>query len=341
MGRTITRAIAILAFSATACATGCAAGIGESRKETAAIAARIQSDFAQVRSAHETMVGEIERTYATAGSLDLSIDHLDVGQGGVFATCEGGRYYYKTVREGCSYYCSPPDGKIDDRIRTEVRIMGYLEDAVLRAFDASPPFLSIILYGVMEPTSIAIMYPWFDVVSLFPPGLDFGVFEWFRRGLESKSDKGAWSALPFVDLAAGWVMDLSSPVHAEGRIKGVAVTGVRMSAAGRRYLDGAGTAALLLAPDSTLIALSPAAREGLGFRPLAEDVMLRQMKENAALPETARLVHEGQDPGVRALGERILGGERRFDHELGGGRVAVEVVPVPEIGFLVVGLAQR
>jgi len=39
MGRTITRAIAILAFSATACATGCAAGIGESRKETAAIAA--------------------------------------------------------------------------------------------------------------------------------------------------------------------------------------------------------------------------------------------------------------------------------------------------------------
>ncbi len=333
MLRILSSACLVLALSS------CGTAVRESRDEVKAVAERMQSGFSAVRAAEDAMAAAIEAVYARGASLDLSVDGMDAKDGGIFATFEGGKYYYKTIKSGCSYYCSPM-GKVTDEIRREIRTMGYFEGALQAAWDALPPYLSIVFYGVHEPTSIGVMAPWMDVVSLFPPALPFTVFEWYRRGLASPGP-GLWAALPFADLGNGWVIDLAKPIKAAGKTKGVAVISVFMMKASDYYLGKAKTPLLLLASDSTLMGASPSARTAFALAPLEDTALLKQLSANSFAPASQRLSDPSRAPEIRALATRVLAGDSGFEATIGLSRWTVESARVPEIGFYLVGLGRR
>jgi len=317
--------------------SSCGAAARASRVETQAIGARIRADFAAVRAAEDALVASIESVYADS-SLELSVDGMDVAAGGEFAVFEGGKYYYKTARTGCCYYCSPR-GPVTDAMRREIRTMGYCEGALQKAWNSLPPYLSIVFYGIHEPTTIGMLYPWDDVVSVLPPGLCLMAFDWYRRGYTSKGS-GLWSAQPFADLTNGWTMDLSKSVRAFGATKGAAVIGVRIMKAGELYLGKAATPILLLASDSTLMGASPSARAAFGLAPLEDAALVKQMSANIFVPANQRLNHESRPDGIRSLAARVLAGESGFSQGIAGAEWRVESVRISEIGFYLVGLGK-
>jgi hypothetical protein len=333
MGRLLFAAFLALALCS------CGAAVRVSREETRAKAAEIEAGFRAVRAAEEALAASIEATYAGSGKLDLSVDGMDAERGGQFASFQGGKFYYKTSKAGCCYYCSPM-GPVTDAIRREIRLMGYFEGDLAAAHAALPDYLSVVFYGIREPTSIGVMFPWTDVVSTYPPGVSFSAFEWFRRGLASPGPS-LWSAQPFADLVNGWVMDLAKPIGAEGKTKGVVVIGIRMTKASEYYLGKAKTPLLLLAADSTVMGASPSARAATGLNPLEDAAMVRQLSANSFVPASQRLDYESRPPELRELAVKALSGQSGFDLSLGGASWAVESIRIPEIGFYLVGLGRR
>jgi hypothetical protein len=330
---------AFLTIAVSLWGASCGAELRASRAETVEVAARIRSGFSAIRIAEDSMVATIESVYAESASLDLSVGKMDVEDGGVFATFEGNKYYYKTLRSGCSYYCSPLR-PVDDAMRREIRIMGYFEGALQKASESLPPYLDIIFYGIHEPLSIAMLYPAFDIVSIFPPGVRFTDFEWYDRGLESPGP-GRWSALPFADLINGWVMDFSKPVKAGGATKGVAVISVDIMKASEYYLGKAVAPLVLIASDSTLMGASPKARALFGLAPLEDEALVKQMTANRFVPSAQRLDDASRPADIRSLASRVLAGESRFEQRIGAASWAVESIRIPEIGFYLVGLGRH
>ena len=156
---------------------------------------------------------------------------------GEFKSFQNGTFYFKPERSGASYYLSPWNPG-DEALKRELRLMQYLEPAVVKASGTSDLY-KMTFYGVYQPQSIAMIAPWLDVISNFPPHLDLTVFEWFRRGLYSDG-RAIWAPAPFADLVNGWVVDIAAPAMSGGKVKGVAVQSVSISKLNRKYfsLDG-------------------------------------------------------------------------------------------------------
>lgn len=261
---------------------------------------------------------------------------LDVEQGGPFASFEGGRYYYKPEAEGSSYYASP-NGPVPERMRREFRRLLEAEPLQAQAYGASP-LISAVFFGRHEPDTIAQLYPWFDVVSTFPPGVPLLVFDWYRRGLASAGGN-VWSPQPFTDLATGWVVDVARPVRGPAGVEGVAVISVSMRKLAQQHLLNTNSALLLLGQDGTLVAASARAKQAWDLKELGDFDFVRQMRENQLAAEEFRLSHPSQAEGLRQIAERLSAPADPFLTEVEGRSVwiavqALEPSPLLLAGFL-------
>jgi hypothetical protein len=332
----------LAAAAAFALAVGLAAcsGGGSAKAAAARTAAAAQAVFVAVRESLVAMVAELEAVYAAAPTLDLSIAGMDKAEGGVFDyfRTDKGLIYFKSTGEGCAYYASPADGVVTDAIKRRVRLMQRQEPALIKAYGKIADIGKIVFFGVHEPTSIGILYPYLDAVALFPPGLNFAAFDWYARGIANPGGP-RWSAAPFTDLASGWVMDVAEAVRDGDRVVGTAVANLRMDRLASMLLAGREKDSLvLLGSDLTVIGLTAKAKAELGIAVLEDVDYVRQMRENSFVPERFRLDGSGQSPEIRELARRIRAGETEFVSPVAGRRRRCFAAPVPETGFFALAL---
>ncbi|MGC4092684.1 MAG: hypothetical protein QM756_33350 [Polyangiaceae bacterium] len=310
----------------------------ELRKAVDGTAASIEAEMVGVRKALGALSAEIRDTYDKEATLDLTTSKLDAADGGPFKSFEDGKFYVKSERKGASFYVSPwkPD---DEPLKRTLRFLLYTEPALVRA-STSSELLRMTFYGVHEPQSIAMLCPWFDTVSNFPPGLDLRNFEWYRRGLES-SGRALWSAAPFTDLANGWVVDLAEPVISHGAHRGVGVISVSMAKLNQKYLSQEKANLLLLGSDLTLLGQTPSARATSGLHELELVTLLQQTKENTFVPGRFKLDDATQPADAKELARRVKSGASDFELGLGGQQRRFAVARVGETGFFVIGFRNR
>jgi len=316
----------------------CDSAVEDTKKVVVSTVQSINKEFVIVREGQETLVNEVKGLYGRWGDLDLSTKGMDATEGGLYASFPGGKYYYKNKEQGSALYASP-GRPVDEAIKKQVKFLEYVDPFLQKTWSASD-VQTVAFYGVREPITLALMSPWFDVVSRLPPGIDLNMFEWYQRGLKS-TGPAVWSVKPFTDLSTGWVMDVSMPVVVDGQVKGVGVSSVNLEKLGTKYLKDQKSAVLLLGSDTTVVAESPLAQTYLGIRPLESVDFFKQVKENSFAAGKYLLVDPAQPADLQELGRQILLGKESFEATLGGKRYAVQQSVVSENQMRVVGLTAR
>jgi len=223
-------------------------------------------------------------------------------------------------------------------MKREIAAMHRLEPTLESAWESARNLLNIAFYGVHEPTSIGMLYPYVDVVSIFPPGLDFTAFDWYSRGI-SAPGAPRWSEAPFIDLGTGWMMDVAMAVSAGGRPKGVAVLSIPTRKLVARALPARTAEALaILGRDTAVVGATSRATELLGVRAIEDADFLRQAKVNRLAEDKNKLVGGAYPEELGAVAARIAAGEESFIARLGPARLRFIVARSPETGFIVLGV---
>jgi hypothetical protein len=303
-------------------------------KAVSATAGVVETNLVEVRNLADKLVSQVGGVYSHLDQLDLSVDHMDADRGGSFFAFKDNAYYVSNNDQGASYYASP-NRPVDDELRREVKILTYIEPLIEKAWKP-PTIRRMVFFGTKEPHSVAVMHPRMDVPSIFPPGLQFGRFEWYQRG-EKSPERAKWSLQPFTDLTARWVMDISRGVKVRDVIKGVVVINVPMDELSRRHFRKQSRPMWLLSADLSVVCASPSAKEALQLPVLADPDLLRQRQENATAANQFKLSDGSQEAGVRRLAARVTKGETDFRETVKGKSYRFVVSAVPEVGFRVMG----
>ncbi len=331
-------ALAGLAFVLAGLAFGslisCARGASGLSSRLNLKATSLDNEMKAIRLAIEKMAQGMEAVYASTDQASLDAIPVDVSSGGFMQSFENYRFYHKPERSGLAFYYSTGKAPGPSALR-DIRSLSLLEDLMKDASGASD-IINIVFYGVAEPENVSVFYPWMDVVSIFPPFADLGVFEWYRRGVESEGP-ALWSQQPFTDLFSGWVMDVSVPVRFPDGRRSAAVMSVTLEKINFKYVTDSPDCLFLLARDSTLLGMSQAARKATGLSILEKNYMLEKLQQNRFAPEEYRLSDSGQAPEYQELAARVLAGERAFKISLAGSAREIRVAQVPEIGFYLLG----
>ncbi len=303
------------------------------------VAGSLSASFASIRESEEDFIKTASDVYSHLDRYNLSPKHMDVKDGGIFDTFEGNKYYYKTVKEGASFYVSPMK-PMNDTIRRAVGAVQLLEQPFKKSYDKNSDLLTGNFFGVHAPTSIGMLYPWIDVVSQVPPGIDFHIFEWYTRGIQSTGET-IWSKGPFVSLLYGWVEDIAAPVRVGGKSLGAIVMPVGIDKVNEKYFKNETENLFLLGHDLTLVAANSPARRALKLKVIEDIDYVKQMKENSFASTAYQLSDPNQSALIQAVAKKISSGEKSFEESEGGATWVFFVGDVKETGFYTVGFLKK
>ncbi len=306
------------------------------RAKVDVIAQKLSDNLASVRTSEQDFVSAADSVYANLDRASLSTKGMDVKDGGIFQTFQGNTYYYKTVHEGASFYLSPMR-PVDDGLRRDIKALQQTEGLLKTAYEKNSDVMVLSFFGVRNPLSIGMLYPWIDVVSFLPPKIDFAQQEWFTRGLAS--GKAAWSHGPFVSLFGGWVEDISAPVAFSPTSQGVVVMTVVLEKINKKYFADEPENLFMVGPDLTLVMANKPARAALDLKVIEDVDYIKQMRENAFAGDVYKLSDPGQPPEIQAMATQIAAGKKAFPLVAKGRTWNVFVAKVPETGFFVAGFA--
>jgi hypothetical protein len=323
-------------FAVTITLAGCQ---GDLPTKVADVTSKLSANFSSVGQAAKKFAQSAEQVYANLDKYDLSPKGLDVKDGGIFDTFENNTYYYKTVAKGASYYASPMK-PVDDTLRREIRILQQIEKPLEDAYVEDADTLAIAFYGVHQPTSIAMLIPWADVISFFPPNIDLRNLEWYQRGLKSHGEV-RWAQKPFVSFYRGWVEDVAVPIFDKSDVRGVAVLAASLEKINTKYFAARTDDLVLLGPDLTPFAASPSARTDLPLQVAKDFDYTKQLKTNPPANDDYRLSAPQQPIGLQHVAAKIEAGQTSFEEEVEGHQYRFYVGTIKEPRFYVVGFVRE
>jgi hypothetical protein len=307
--------------------------------KVAGVASQLSANLTSVRESAETFAKAAETVYGHLDRYNLSTKGMDVKDGGIFDTFQNNSYYFKTVKDGASYYASPMK-PVDDTVRRPIRIMQQLEGDIKKAYDTNGDVMALAFFGVHEPMSLGMVYPWVDVVSFLPPKLQIKGMEWYTRGLSS-TGPAKWSNGPFVSFYAGWIEDVAVPVIVNGGVQGVIVLATSLEKFRAKYFLPQTINLFMLGPDDTVFIANPAAKKALDLKVIEGFDYVKQLQNNSSPSDGFRLSDSSQPEGLPEVAKAIAAGKTEIEQRVAGKDWIFYVSPVPETGFRVVGFGQR
>ncbi len=284
----------------------------------------------------ENFAGKVNQVYRNLDNYDLSIDKLDVSQGGVFTTFQDNKFYYKVTNTGAAYYLCP-GGPVTPDMKLEIKKAGYTEQAMMTAFENNKDLLNSVFVGFASPYNLGLLYPWYDVISIFPPNMQIKDFQWYKNGLSALT-KPAWISAPFTDLFNGWVMDIGMAISVAGKPIGVTEISMSLKKLVNKHLTGSSYALMMLGQDLSLLGITAKVKEILPVKVLEDIDYTRQMKDNTFIKDEFKLDHPDQSSLLRDLAQAIKKGLKVYQVKQGNKNYYFAISRVEETGFYVVGV---
>ncbi len=307
--------------------------------ETQKIAREMHQEFVAARLNIEDLVDNLQNIYNHLDQYDLSITNLDVKEGGLFTTYRNNDFYYKVTNIGAAFYLSPQKPITED-MKKEVKKATYTEKYMMDAYENHKDIIYMVFLGFDKPYNLALLYPWYDMISVFPPGVQLTQFEWYTRGLKS-SGKAMWSEYPFTDLYNGWVIDISMPIKTSQGNIGVAVINMGIRKIVTKYLGNSQNNVLLIGPGMSLLGISSGVKDILDLKVIEDIDYTSQMKGNTFIQDEYKLSHQTQPEILQDLAKSILKGDAVFEGTYNGQQLYFTISKVPETGFFIVGVLRK
>lgn len=199
-------------------------------------------------------------------------------------------------------------------------------DPIMKSIKDSDPLIAQLYLNTHD--SLNRIYPWFDVLAIYPPRMDIPNYNfYYDADATHNPDRAVVWTDSYVDPAgSGWMVSAIAPVYAADRpdfLEGVVGIDITVSAIVDQVLDidleGDGYA-ILVSRDGTILALPPAAEEDLGLSELLDHSYEEAILEDTFKPDSFNIYRRPELADLAASIQSEAAGNARVD--LGGAMIA-------------------
>lgn len=189
-------------------------------------------------------------------------------------------------------------------------------DPIMKAIVASDPLITQIYLNTHD--SLNRIFPYFDVLSVYPPKMDIPSYNFYYEADASHNPSGkvVWTDAYVDPAGAGWMVSAIAPVNGAERLEGVVGIDVTVGTIIRQVLDlkleGDGYA-VLIGRDGTILALPPAGERDWGLNELIEHSYDEAIKQDTFKPESFNIFRRAE---LAELAEAIVNapsGHKKLD----------------------------
>ncbi len=344
----------------------------DARQEVERLAAKINDAFVTARDNTLLRKAIVEQAYENKDQYDLSIEGMDVSEGGVYKWFEEYVYYpvedkfdgkgmITFISSESGLYIDPQleyrpenfskarqiekDGPEMAAVKQDIRLWEYILTDVTEAGDDIGYTEYVYFANPRQWLQIHNFY--FDYVSAYSPKVIqeiLGNLEWLVNGTPYGNPEGIplWTQDAFVAMVGeGWLETLSLPLYAHDRYIGFLNANLYPVEIAEQDFKNNNHTVLFLGSSTSLLGVSKSAKALLEVKELHDFDYLEQMKENAFVQDEFKLTHESQKPSTQEIGKKILAGEKEFEVDIKGTTYTVIVGDIPEVNFYVVGLVEK
>ncbi len=303
----------------------------ESERESLVIVSQsIESEFSKIRGEALNLASFIEKLYAdrlrlTAGS-DKSLYKLSPK--GVL---------YKPVDDGGAAVFVSGHVPVDDELINIVAFTAGMDEELKRITSSRP---AIVQAYYNDRHSYNRIYPYFDVLSQYEPGMDIPSFNFYylADNDHNPEKKAVWVDEPYVDPAGrGWMVSAIAPVYVDGELEGVAGIDVTANSVARQFLADS-DCLLLLDNESTVVSGDEKGLTLLEMPPLIDHQYAATVTADTYRREDYSLLSSPTKEIRQAAMLIFQKGVKEVDVELGGKKYTIIAEPVSEMNWTVIKL---
>ncbi|PYF09639.1 Cache sensor signal transduction histidine kinase [Rhodobacter viridis] len=155
-----------------------------------------------------------------------------------------------------------------DKVWRTVRL-----DPLMRSIKDSDPLIAQLYLNTWD--SLNRIYPWFDVLEIYPPKMDIPSYNFYYEAdaAHDPERNPVWTDAYVDPAGGGWMVSSIAPVYSPARLEGVVGIDVTIGTIVQRVLDiripGDGYA-VLVGRDGTILALPPKGETDLGLSELLD-----------------------------------------------------------------------
>lgn len=226
---------------------------------------------------------------------------------------------YHTVRDdgGSAVFYSgivPVGSAEQDKVWRTLRL-----DPVMKTITQSDPLIAQIYLNTHD--SLNRIYPWFDVLAIYPPKMDIPSYNFYYEAdaAHNPERKVVWTD-SYVDPAgSGWMVSAIAPVYASARpdfLEGVVGIDITVNTIIDQVLDidleGDGYA-ILVSRDGTILALPPAGEADLGVSELLDHGYEEAIREDTFKPDSFNIYRRAELAELAAAIQSAPDGTGKID----------------------------
>lgn len=172
-------------------------------------------------------------------------------------------------------------------------------DPLMKSITQSDPLIQQVYLNTHD--SLNRIYPWFDVLAIYPPRMDIPSYNFYYEADQVHNPKRGvvWTDSYLDPAGSGWMVSAIAPVYAAAGDKLDAVVGIDVTIGAivedvlDIELEGDGYA-ILVSRDGTILALPPAGERDFGVTALIDHSYSRAILQDTFKPDSFNLYRRSE-----------------------------------------------
>lgn len=289
------------------------------------LAEKINNDFLQVHYAVDTIAMRLEKIYRSKDSILPLVDssQYEIDQ-------SSGVMYRKDFIDNSAVYVSGLH-----EITKSVKEYTYITEAIDPTFKEIAKKNSVVQVYYNDRFSGNRIYPPFDVLTQYEPGLDISSYNFYYLADEEHNPErtSLWLDDIYVDPAGrGWMISVIAPVYYNNELYGVAGIDVTIKSIIKQYLPKNDKYTIIVDSEGNLIAAGPEALFLYGMPTLKDYEYTSTIKEEEILGEEFN-IQQSKNGSLRNAVKEILNNTDVKSSKFNRADVSFQLISAPIAEF--------
>ena len=276
--------------------------VQEEKNSLESITRQISNDFLIIKNRIKALADQITSLYENQDQYDYDSHREKYG-----LSPQG--VLYKPEDDGGSAVFVSGVIPVDDRIKRIVAFTSPLDETFKKIIKELP---SVVQVYYNDEYSYNRIYPFFEVLSQYEPGMDIPAFNFYYLADQEHNPekKAVWVDEPYVDPAGrGWMISSIAPVYYNDRLVGVPGMDVTVNKIIDKYLEGH-PSVFILDKTGVLVAVNHKLVHLLSLPPLENHEYLETIKSDKYRKNDYNLL-KSKDRTIREMAMSIITGQKK------------------------------
>ncbi len=322
---------------------GCDSWYGNMKNDVTRVTKDLQSGFQKEKDILLEFKKLIIETITNPNIDKIDISKMDEKNGGQFYLFNKIMYgtHYKSDVSNELFLWSEGTSPLTDLKKKKMMAINLIKDKYIDLFKKSPFIVSLAFVSVSN-VDIHSNYPYFDLMSILPPSLDFSQFDWFKTYVNYGKDKVVLIP-PTISLVWGIVQTPGTGIYIGDLLIGEVHSDYPILSIFEDEMKKIKSKVFITYKDGDVFGASRAAKEALGLKLMLDYYYVKQLKENPRFSDDFKLTSnkQGNSPDIRKLADLLKpenAGKDNLTIIINNRKYRVYISEIKENGYFIVGL---